>query len=607
MASWTVLGAALLAATPFGLGSSPLPPPPPVQPDMPVRPERNGSTLRPQAGDGGHLRAGARLSVNGREQRAGWRWGGGRGPFGQELWLPLEVLQGQLGFRSRTGEGGSLEIEWYGQGRLVSGAEQRAIDDEVAVEVGGILAAAGVRVSAENDRLRLELPPSQVVQVRSADQPGRRRVVLDLAGPASIDNSDGRLRLDEESLPPDLSARMASLGLPPRREAAGLSFDGASIRSAFTLGAPARVVIDLPATTATTQPAPERPVPIDPRLQALLGGAVQWNRQVLAIGSRRLRLNSVGFDPRGGALSLRPLSRPDGMQGLTPLSLLARHHDALVAVNGGYFNRVLRLPLGALRTDGRWQSGPILNRGVVAWEPRSLPRFGRLQLEEWLTDASGRRHPLLTLNSGWVQRGLSRYTADWGPVYRALSGNETAVLLRGGTVAQRLEAEQLQQGIPLAEGDTLLVGRGGQPLPWAEGENLSLTTRPSNELGMATNVVGGGPLLLLDGRVVLDGAAERFGSAFLSQGAPRTVIGRDGQRLWLVTLQGVEDEGPTLAETAVLLQRLGLRDALNLDGGSSTGLVMGGNHTVKGRGVAGVVHNGLGLVQLGGLLPRSDS
>ncbi|MEB3362018.1 MAG: phosphodiester glycosidase family protein [Synechococcaceae cyanobacterium] len=607
MTSWTVLGAALLAATPVGLGGPPLPPPPPVQPDIPVRISRDRPEIRPQAGDWGQLLAGGRLSINGRDQRAGWRWGGGRGPFGQELWLPLEVLQGQLGFSSRTGEDGSLAIEWFGQGRLVSSAEQRAIADEVAVEVGSILAAAGVRVSAENDRLRLELPPTRVVQVRSADQPGRRRVVLDLAGPATLDTSDGRLRLDVESLPRDLTARLASLGLPPRRDAGGLSFAGSSIRSAFTLGTPPRVVIDLPATTATAEPSNDRPVPIDPRLQALLGGAVQWDRQVMVIGSRRLRLISVSFDPRGGPLGLKPLSRPDGMQGLTPLALLARHHDALVAVNGGYFNRVLRLPLGALRTEGRWQSGPILNRGVVAWEPRALPRFGRLQLEEWLTDGSGRRYPLLTVNSGWVQRGLSRYTADWGPVYRALSGNETALLLRGSTVAQRLEAEQLRAGIPLAEGDMLLVARGGQPLPWAEGDNLTLSTRPSNELGLAANVVGGGPLLLLDGRVVLDGAAESFGNAFLSQGAPRTVIGSDGQRLWLLTLQGVEDEGPTLAETAVLLQRLGLRDALNLDGGSSTGLIMGGNHTVKGRGVAGVVHNGLGLVQLSGLPPRGDS
>ncbi|MFN7900682.1 MAG: phosphodiester glycosidase family protein [Synechococcaceae cyanobacterium] len=606
MASWTVLGAALLAATPFGLGTAPLPPPPPVQVDTAVPSGGARPSLGPQPAPWGSLRAGGRLRVNGRDQRAGWRWGGGRGPLGQELWLPLEVLQGQLGFSSRSGEDGNLAIEWFGQGRQVTAAEQRAIDDEVAIEVGGILAAVGVRVSAEGDQLRLELPPSQVLQVRSADQPGRRRVVLDLAGPAALTTSEGRLQLDVEAVPTELSARLASLGLPPRREAGGLSFAGAALRGAFTLGTPPRVVIDLPAATAA-QAAPERAVPIDPRLQALLGGTVQWNRQVLAIGSRRLRINSVSFDPRSGPLSLRPLSRPDGMQGLTPLSLLARHHDALVAINGGYFNRVLRLPLGALRTDGRWLSGPILNRGVVAWEPRALPRFGRLQLEEWLTDGSGRRLPLLAVNSGWVQRGLSRYTADWGPLYRALSGNETALLLRNGTVVQRLDTEQLRQGIPLAAGDTLLVARGGQPLLWSEGDSLTLTTRPSNDLGLAANVVGGGPLLLLDGQVALDGAAENFGNAFLSQGAPRTVIGSDGQRLWLVTLQGVEDEGPTLAETAVLLQRLGLRDALNLDGGSSTGLVMGGNHTVKGRGVAGVVHNGLGLVQLTPLPPRGDS
>jgi exopolysaccharide biosynthesis protein len=113
-------------------------------------------------------------------------------------------------------------------------------------------------------------------------------------------------------------------------------------------------------------------------------------------------------------------------------------------------------------------------------------------------------------------------------------------------------------------------------------------------------VLGGGPLLLLDGRPVLNGGAEGFGAAFLRQGAPRTVIGGDGRCLWLITLEGVDDEGPTLEETAQALQQIGLRDALNLDGGSSTGLVMGGNHAVKGRGVAGLVHNGLGLVPSGG-------
>ena len=74
------------------------------------------------------------------------------------------------------------------------------------------------------------------------------------------------------------------------------------------------------------------------------------------------------------------------------------------------------------------------------------------------------------------------------------------------------------------------------------------------------------------------------------------MIGSDGIQVWLITMEGTNDSGPTLPEAAQLLQQLGLRDALNLDGGSSTGLVMGGTMPVKGRGVVGAVHNGLGLV-----------
>ena len=299
---------------------------------------------------------------------------------------------------------------------------------------------------------------------------------------------------------------------------------------------------------------------------------------MLRLGTLSFKLNRVSFDPRSGPLELQPLSRSGSMEGLSALSDLAQRADALVAINGGFFNRVRRLPLGALRQQGRWLSGPILNRGAVGWEGRLMPQFGRLQLQEWLLDRSGQRWPVQVVNSGYVQRGIS------------------GLLLRNGMVVQRFEADRLTAGIPLAPGDMVLVGRAGTELPWTEGTPLSLDSRPSDPLGLAANVLGGGPLLLRNGRVVLNGTAEGFGAAFLSQGAPRTVIGSDGTRIELITLEGVEQQGPTLAETAALLQGLGLRDALNLDGGSSTGLVMGGAHTVKGRGVAGAVHNGLGLV-----------
>ncbi len=559
---------------------------------------------RPEAASRGE-RQGSKLLVNGIERRAGWLWRGPEGAAPAELWLPLEVLQDQLGFSSRTNAEGALDLEWYGRGLIVPPGRQRSLADEVAVEVAGVIAAAGMKAELRGDVLSLELPPPALLRIRTSDTPGVRRVVLDLDGPAAVGSEGEGLRIDLRSAAAQ-RGQLAGLGLVPRQGSGSLSL-AARPRKLFTLGDPPRVVIDLPAEAAKAAAPAATPAaaPLDPRLQALLGKEVRWDRSVQQVGGRRILLNAVRFDPRAASLELRPLSHPQTMEGLSSLVGLARHYDALVAINGGFFNRVRRLPLGALKEQGRWRSGPILNRGVVAWEPRSLPRFGRLSLQEWVSDGSGRRLPVDFVNSGFVKRGLSRYTADWGRAYRALSGAESGVLVRQGTVQQRFDQGRLAAGVPLAPGDILLVGRAGTVLPWQPGERLDLESRPSSELGQASNVLGGGPLLLLNGQRVLNGTAEGFSPSFLSQGAPRTVIGSDGRSLWLVTMEGVGDAGPTLLEAAVALQRLGLRDALNLDGGSSTGLVMGGRQTVKGRGVAGSVHNALGLVPvLGGEVSR---
>lgn len=556
---------------------------------------------------------GRSLRLNGMEQRAAWRLeappGGGEGP----IWLPLEVLQGQLGVSSRSRPDGSLDLEWYGATLLVPVDRQRSLDDEVAVDAAPLLRERGVAVAVSGERLDLTLPPPRLLGLRSSRSTGGRRIVLDLEAPALLRSEAGALALSLWSAP-EQRQQLRSLGLTGLQREGLLALTlpaGGSGARWFTLGSPARVVIDLPAAAGAGEAAAgagqgQGTPALDPRLQALLGRTLVWERRVITLGAERFLLNAISLDPRSAPLELLPLRSDMGMEGLSLLPTLARRRDALVAINGGYFNRVRRLPLGALRERGRWLSGPILNRGAIGWEPGQLPRFGRLQLQEWLLDAAGGRWPLMALNSGYVQRGLSRYTADWGAWYRALSDGENGVLLRDGLVARRLDPRQLAAGVPLAPADVLVVGRGGSVPPWGEGERLQLDSRPSDPLGMAPYVLGGGPLLLQEGRVVLQGAGEGFSGAFLSQGAPRTVIGGDGTRLWLLTLQGIGQDGPTLGETALLLQGLGIRDALNLDGGSSTGLVIGGAHTVKGRGVAAAIHNGLGLVLRPGTVPPAD-
>jgi len=576
------------------------PPMPPALPELdpPSRRRPEPVRLAPSAEIGG-----TRLVLNGRRQQAAWRWGGQDPRQPQALWLPLEVLEGQLGFSSRSRPDGALALEWFGRELVVPASQQRSLADEVAVDVAAILQNVGVAVERRGDLLDLRLPAPRLLQVRSSEQAGVRRVVLDLDGPTLVRSSEGGVQLSLLSRPDQLTL-LTARGLRSGTDGADLTLAvpgaAASLRT-FTLGDPARVVIDLPQGAGSVGTAPQAPAPIDPRLLAMLGSQLRWDQQVRSVGGTRVLVNAVRIDPRSGPLELRTLSRPDGMAGLSSLTALAQRQDALVAINGGFFNRVRRLPLGALRDQGRWLSGPILNRGAMGWDPRSLPRFGRLRLDEWISDDRGQRWPLLTVNSGYAQRGLSRYTADWGRLYQALTGAETGVMLSGGRVQRRIGSQELAAGVPLRPEDTLVVARAGAVLPWNEGESLRLESRPSDPLGNAGSVMGGGPLLLQNGRIVLNGSAEGFGDAFLRQGAPRTVVGSDGTLLWLVTLEGAGGgAGPTLGETAWLLQQLGLVDALNLDGGSSTGLVMGGSHRVKGRGVAGSVHNGLGLVPVGG-------
>ena len=588
-AAWLLhlLAPAAIAALPASL---PAPPPVPIEDQVRLQ------------GRQAPMQIGQTLRINGQQQQARWQLREAAEGRPLELWLPLEVLQNQLGMASRSQSSGTLKLEWYGRELEVPPAAQRSLDDEVAVDVSALLGAVGVSSRTQGGVLALELPAVPLLGVRSSRQRGLQRVVLDLAGPALIRQEGDQLWLSLNTGVDQRSA-LVDLGLLALVDAGGLQLKPRSGRAqrVFSLGEPARVVIDLAApagsddATASQEPRPQVQ-PIDPRLLALLGKNVHWDRQQLG----NVRLNAVRVDPRNPALMLRPLTRANTMEGLSPLPQLAARQDALVAINGGYFNRVKRLPLGALKADGRWLSGPILGRGVVAWSPGTMPRFGRLDLQEWISDTRGSRVPLTVVNSGYLQRGLSRYTADWGPAYRALSGNEQALLLQGGRVQTLYSSNQLEQGVPLGPLDTLLVARGGTQLPWSPGEGLNLEGRPSSDLAELPFVMGGGPLLLQRGQIVLDGSRESFSAAFLQQGAPRTVIASDGRQLWLITLEGINDTGPSLGETAVLLQQLGLQDALNLDGGSSTGLVMGGVMTVKGRGVAGAVHHGLGLVPSAG-------
>jgi exopolysaccharide biosynthesis protein len=285
--------------------------------------------------------------------------------------------------------------------------------------------------------------------------------------------------------------------------------------------------------------------------------------------------------------------------GTAPLFSTAQRSQAAAAINGGFFNRNTQLPLGAIRSANRWVSGPILNRGAIAWNAAGEVTVGHLSLQETITTATGQQFPVLSLNSGFVGAGICRYTPDWGNNYTSILSNETLVTVRNNQIMGQRRVTTVGQTIPIpADGYILAIRDNADATQALSAGSVQVTTAAQpGEFGRYSEVIGAGPLLLKNQQIVLNAAAEGFSTAFIQQSAPRSVIATTAAgNLALVTIHDrIGGLGPTLAETAQIVQQMGFIHALNLDGGSSTTLYLGGQLLDRPPSTAARVHNGIGV------------
>jgi len=146
-------------------------------------------------------------------------------------------------------------------------------------------------------------------------------------------------------------------------------------------------------------------------------------------------------------------------------------------------------------------------------------------------------------------------------------GSEASELgARGGTSASLV----IRGGDALEVRRTRALDRAEQ-ITW-DGIEVSVPTE-----GRRFRVVGGLPHLLSAGERVGDLEVEARPS-FAAARHPRTAIGFDEDRAWIVAVDGRREgysAGMTLPELTELFEALGVTDALNLDGGGSTAMVIG--------------------------------
>ncbi len=345
-----------------------------------------------------------------------------------------------------------------------------------------------------------------------------------------------------------------------------------------------------------------RPDPLEERDITWAPG-LRWRQHYVSLGTERFPVVWLEVNPRKFGLTLKPMwASPNGLAGTAPLIQTAQRYLAVAGINGGYFNRNNKLPLGAIRRDGQWLSGPILNRGAIAWNDSGQFYFGRLTLEETLITANDQRLPILFLNSGYVQSGIARYTPAWGSTYTPLTDNEIILVVQKDQITQQLPGGKVgETAVPIPQDGYLLSLRANaasaaSQLPIGTAVSISSATTPT-DFSRYPHIIGAGPLLIQNRQIVLDAKGEKFSNAFIAEKAIRSGICTTATGTLIITAvhNRAGGYGPNLAEHAQLMQQMGCVDALNLDGGSSTSLYLGGQLLDRSPSTAARVHNGIGI------------
>ena len=492
-------------------------------------------------------------------------------------------------------------LQWYSDFADVSLLAAAWFDSGLRyVDVAPLVQRYGWQVQAQGNSLMVQTAPAQVSAVRQGRQDWGDRIVIDLSQPApwQLDELRG-----EATITLDAIANPQVLSTFETRPGNLLSSLRLSSQSGQT-----KIALQFPSTARPriwTLPNPNRLV-IDVRSDAMLerdlawAPGIRWQQKWVTVGSAQFPVAMLALDPQDPHLDIRPIrSNPNAAEGISPLVTMAQSTGAAAAINGGFFNRNNQLPLGVVRDNNRWLSGPILNRGAIAWNEQHQAVVDRLALLEEITTSTGQRFPLTHLNSGYVEAGIARYTPEWGSSYKTLADNEVVVTVRQGQVANNQPTNVVGQAVPIPQDGYLLVVRSNAAAAQALsiGTTVTQTARTAPDGFMQSpNLMGGGPLLVKNGRIVLDAPAEQFSTAFIQQAAPRSAIGVANNQIILVAVHNrVGGAGPTLSEMARLMQQLGATEALNLDGGSSTSLYLGGQLIDRSARTAARVNNGIGI------------
>ena len=288
-------------------------------------------------------------------------------------------------------------------------------------------------------------------------------------------------------------------------------------------------------------------------------------------GPVRAHLLEVDFK---AGYALRPVLSNDSVAGIEALSEMAARSQAVAMINGPYYMRSGEI-LGLLKIDQMLVSTPDTPRTSFGVLPDGKIIFDSPAFTGHVELPDKTRIPIDGVNRGRGESELILYNTYYA--YWTLTvGGGREFLVRDGRIVDIRNDNSV-----ISEGTVVLSASGRQAWLMADlkiGDSLKIVQTLGPVWDKVTQAVGAGPCLVKNGEIYMTTLGEEFGSDVAGGRAPRTALGitKDGKAL-LVVVDGRSRSsvGYTLLELARFMLEQGAVEAMNLDGGGSSQMIIG--------------------------------
>ena len=280
----------------------------------------------------------------------------------------------------------------------------------------------------------------------------------------------------------------------------------------------------------------------------------------------------------------------DTLPGRETTSSMARRHNAIAAINGNFGTSAGR-PIGLLAEDGKLHTSPLVPGGAFALSADERAAYvGYQDLKVWgRVTQTGAVWPVSKWNEPSLSSGIAAYTKAGGSIASPPSRSCSVRLEPDGKPTFNKNGRRLSRRYTVTNAacqSASMRPKGGIVLAARQGTGRADLLRSARrgqtvDLGWSigwqgiVDSIGGSPVLVKDGRVMVDSC-----SGYVCGRHPRTGVGYmpNGDVLF-VTVDGRQRNsvGMEIQDFARLFRYLGAQGALNLDGGGSTTMVLKGN------------------------------